>query len=335
MHAEPQPYTHSSDSEHLLTASTALTTHNHHSKNIFAPREISGVKDFIHRRIPTINNMGFVVPWLLLLLCGWCEGLVPRLRCQTHWTVTESSLVSALSEVGEVSVLDFVSGPTRVKAECDLVFADASCAFDALARTLEVEGRRCRISRALTVDARRSPEARRRREPRRSAHHRSLLECAASDDRGPSALPARDQAVSRSTVLAALESLDDAGDLCSPEALAVAVAALVAVDENQRANALYETIVDHTSAMVRGAGIAAKTAIGDLDEALRIAAESKDDLDKRGFNSAIAAAEAKGDYTLAFELLQRRAKAEAKASSAGTFHREALRAKKSWLELRD
>lgn len=270
--------------------------------------------------------------WLVLL--SVCSALVPRLRCQTHWTVTEASLVSALSQVGEVSVVDYVGGPTRVKAECDVVFADPSCAFDALARTLEVDGRRCRISRALTVDARRPPGARRPHEPQRTAHFRSLLECAASDDRGPSALPARDKAVSRSAVLAALEGLDDAGELCSPETLAIGVAALVSVEENKRANALYETIVDTDCALVRGAGVAAKTAIGAYDEALSIAKTARDDLDARGFNSAITAAEAKGDYTLAFELLQRRAKVGAKKLSAGAFDREALKAKKSWLELR-
>lgn len=266
-----------------------------------------------------------------VLVCGGIS-VAPRLRCQTHWTVTKSSLVSAFSEIGEVQLVDFLGGPTRLRTQCDVVFADSSAAAEALARELEVDGRLCRLSLAHTVDIRRGQ---RELDPRRRRAYQSVVTKAASDDRGPSALPVKAPAnfPSRAAVLTAIEALDHAGELGHTSELATAVAALVAVDEIQRALALYELrLSKKTSAAARGAGVTVLTASGRHSDALNLAMAAGDDLDSRGHNSAIISAELVGDFDLAFSILQRRASAASKDQASACFERETLKAKRAWLE---
>lgn len=266
------------------------------------------------------------------LVVGRGISVAPRLRCQTHWTVTESSLASAFSEIGEVQLVDYLGGPTRMRTQCDVLFADPSAAAEALACELEVDGRLCRLSRTHTVDVRRGH---RELDPRRRRAYQSVLTKAASDDRGPSALPIKAPAnfPSRTAVLTAIEALDLAGDLKHSSELATAVSALVAVDEIQRAIALYESrLSTETSAAARGAGVTVLTASGRHTDALDLAMAAGDDLDSRGHNSAIISAEVVGDFDLAFSILQRRASAANKVQASACFEREALKAKRAWLE---
>lgn len=213
-----------------------------------------------------------------------------------------------MQSFGSVSVSNYRGGPTRAKARCELHFEDATVGHDVTARSIEVDGKKCRITRCAQRPSMKLDAA------------RAVLD-KADDDRGPGASPRR-QLPSRLAVVAALEALDDAGALDASRA----VAALAAVGETRRALALWQACDESPAA--RGAGVAAHAAAGLFDEALALF--KKGDVDMRGYNAAMACAEAVGDYPFAFSILQQRAKHV--QDTKRNLEIDALNAKRDWLE---
>mmetsp|Transcript_2613 Transcript_2613/g.10051 ORF Transcript_2613/g.10051 Transcript_2613/m.10051 type:complete len:279 (-) Transcript_2613:331-1167(-) len=254
----------------------------------------------------------------------------------THWAITEEAIARTLSTFGAVTVADYAGGPTRVRSRCTAYFDEACAAADAVARgeDMEIAGRKCRVTlRRLAREDRKHGLS-----PHRKATLVATLD-AAADVRGPRPLPERLDnklpAPSRGTVVAALEALDEASALDDAEAFAVAVAALARVGETQRALALYAQLDSRRigpSPAVHGAAVYALCAAHQSRAALELLRSVDGDVDARGYNAAIAAAEKLGDFDLAYELLQRRAKLVNRAEARLAFQRDALNAKRRWLE---
>ena len=211
----------------------------------------------------------------------------------TKWSVSQESIRSCLvSDFGEVSICDYSGGPTRSVARCNAIFFDSKCAHRAL-RSKKIAGEKACF--VLSKPFLRRPTS----SPLRRRSLLNFLERQAV---------AKDS--SKARVISALENLEDLEALKSESDFALAVAALATV-ETDRALALLAESKSRgflNSTAVAGAAV---YAFCETDDDRFVDSYKNEDyvrLDARGYNAAIAHAEAQNDTDLALALLVERRK---------------------------